>query len=75
MRANLVSRTSVTELVAICAGVLGVAVYAGLILIPAWTAYTRLWERLVAAFLSLYVLALCVGLGIGAAAAAIYFWG
>lgn len=69
------SRTSITELVAICAGVLGLAVYAGLILVPAWTAYTRLWQRVAAAFLSLYVLVLCVGVGVGAALAAIYFWG
>lgn len=69
------SRTAVTELVAICAGVLGLAAYTGLILIPAWTAYTRIWERLAAAFLSLYVLVLCVGVGVGAALAAIYFWG
>jgi hypothetical protein len=26
-----------------------------MILVPAWTAYSRLWERLVAAALSLYV--------------------
>ncbi|MHB2001564.1 MAG: hypothetical protein ACYCSI_15485 [Solirubrobacteraceae bacterium] len=60
---------------AICAGVLGLAAYAGLILIPAWTAYTRLWQRVAAAFLSLYVLVLCVGVGVGGALAAIYFWG
>ncbi|MHB1859053.1 MAG: hypothetical protein ACYCUM_02900 [Solirubrobacteraceae bacterium] len=69
------SRTSITELVAICAGVLGIAVYAGLILVPAWTAYTRLWQRMAAAFLSLYVLALCVAVGVGAALATIYFLG
>lgn len=69
------SRASVTELVAICAGVLGLGVFAGFILVPAWSAYTRLWERFVAAFLSLYVAMLCVGVGIGAAVAAIYFWG
>jgi hypothetical protein len=75
MPATIVSRTAITELVAICAGVFGFAAYAGFILIPAWSAYTRLWERLAAAVLSLYVLALCVGVGVGAALAAIYFWG
>ncbi|HEY1689857.1 MAG TPA: hypothetical protein VGF95_13465 [Solirubrobacteraceae bacterium] len=69
------SRTDVTYLVAVCAGVLGLAAYAGFILAPAWTAYTRIWERVAAAFLSLYVLVLCVGIGVGLGLAAIYFWG
>lgn len=69
------SRTAVTDLVAICAGVFGLALYAGLILVPAWNAYTRIWERLAAAFMSLYVLAVFVGLGALGALAAVYFWG
>lgn len=69
------NRTDVTYLVAVCAGVLGLAAYAGFILVPAWTAYTRIWERIAAAFLSLYVLVLCVGIGAGLGVAAIYFWG
>ncbi len=39
------------------------ALYAGLILVPAWTAYSRLWQRLAATVLSLYVLVMLVGLG------------
>jgi hypothetical protein len=61
------SRTTINELVAICAGTFGFALYAGLILVPAWNAYTRLWERLAATILSLYVLVVLVGIGVGAA--------
>jgi hypothetical protein len=72
---DIVSRTAVTDLVAICAVVFGLALYAGLILVPAWTAYSRIWERLAAAFMSLYVLAVFAGIGVLAALAAVYFWG
>ncbi len=69
------SRTAVSELVAACAGVFGLALYAGLILVPAWTAYTRMWERLTALVLSLYVLAVFVGIGVAGALIVIYNWG
>jgi hypothetical protein len=65
----------ISELVAVCAGVFVLALYAGLILVPAWTAYTRLWERLAAGFLSLYVLAVLVGIGMVGAFAVVYNWG
>ena len=69
------SRTSINDLVAVCAGTFVVALYAGLILIPAWTSYSRLWERLAATVLSLYVLAVLVGAGVAGALAVVYFWG
>jgi hypothetical protein len=69
------NRAAVNDLVAVCAGVFGLALFAGLILAPAWTSYSRLWERLAASVLSLYVLALLVGLGVAGALAVIYFWG
>ncbi|HWG08313.1 MAG TPA: hypothetical protein VN672_04820 [Solirubrobacteraceae bacterium] len=68
------SRTTVNELVAIGAGTFALALYVGLILVPAWTAYTRLWQRVAATVLSLYVLGALVGVGVGAAAAVIYLW-
>lgn len=68
------SRSTINELVAIGAGTLGLGLYVGLILVPAWSAYTRLWERVAATLLSLYVLAVLVGIGIGGAAAVIYLW-
>jgi hypothetical protein len=69
------STRTINELVASAAGVFGLALYAGLILRPAWTSYSRLWERLAATVLSLYVLAVLVGVGVLGALAAVYFWG
>jgi hypothetical protein len=68
------TRSQINELVAGASAVIGLAVYAGLILRPAWTAYSRLWERLAAAVLSLYVLAVLVGAGVAGALAVVYFW-
>jgi exosortase/archaeosortase len=69
------NRTAINELVAACAGVFSVALFTGLILIPAWSSYSRLWERLAVTVLSLYVLAVLVGVGVVGALAAVYFWG
>jgi hypothetical protein len=69
------SRTDINYLVAVCAGTFGVAVFAGMILAPVWSAYSRVWERVAATILSLYVLAVVVGVGVGAALAAVYYWG
>jgi hypothetical protein len=69
-----VSNTSVTYLVAACCGVFGLAAFAAFILVPAWGAYSRLWERVAASFLSLYVLAALVGLGLAGGAAIVWFW-
>jgi hypothetical protein len=67
--------TTATYLVAVCAGVFGLALYVGLILVPAWGSYARIWERLAATVLSLYVLAVLVGTGVLGALAFVYFWG
>jgi hypothetical protein len=69
-----VSRTAIVDLVAVCAAVFGLALYVGLILMPAWSSYSRLWERLAASFLTLYVLLVLVGVGAGAALLGIYYW-
>jgi O-antigen ligase len=69
------STTDITDLVAVCAGVFGLALYVGLILVPAWGSYSRVWERLAASILSLYVLGVFVGAGVLAALAIVYFWG
>lgn len=68
------SNESITYLVAATCGVFALAAYAGFILVPAWNAYTRLWERVAAAFLSLYVLLAFVGLGVVGGAAVVWFW-
>lgn len=69
------STTAITDLIAVCAGVFGLALYVGLILMPAWSSYSRTWERLAAAALSLYVLAVFVGAGVLGALLVVYFWG
>jgi hypothetical protein len=69
------NRTAINELVAGSAAVFSLALFAGLILVPAWSSYTRLWERVAATVLSLYVLAVLVGIGVAAALAVVYFWG
>ena len=69
------NRTAINELVGASAAVFSLALFTGLILIPAWSSYTRLWERVAATVLSLYVLAVLVGIGVAAALAAVYFWG
>ena len=68
------SNTSISYLVGACAGVFSVAVFAAWVLVPAWTAYSRAWERVAAVFLSLYVFAAFVGIGIAGGAAVIWFW-
>ncbi len=69
------SRTAINDLVGACAGVFGLALFAGWILVPAWMSYSRLWERVAAGVLSMYVLAVLVGVGVAGALAAVYFWG
>jgi hypothetical protein len=64
-----------TDLVALAAGVIGLLLYVTLILVPAWGSYARLWERVAATVLSLYVLGVLVGVGVVGALLAVYFWG
>ncbi len=68
------SNDAVTYLVGGCCAVFALAAYTAWILIPAWTAYSRWWERAGAAFLTLYVLAAMVGLGLLGGAGIFWFW-
>ena len=68
------SPETITYIVVAFAAVLGLGAYVGLILVPAWTAYSRVWERLAAAFLSLYVLAAFIGVGVAGGGAIVWFW-
>jgi hypothetical protein len=38
--------------------------WVGLVLVPAWTSFSRAWEKLVATVLSLYVLAAFIAVGL-----------
>ena len=68
------SNSAITYMVGAFAGVFSLSAYAAWVVVPAWTAYSRGWQRAAAAFLSLYVLAAMVGLGIVGGAAVIWFW-
>jgi hypothetical protein len=68
------SHDAVTQLVAICAGVAGVAAFVGLILVPVVSCYERTWERVVAGLLSLWVAGAFVGIGVLAGAGVILYW-
>lgn len=68
------SPTTITYLVAACSGVFALAAYIGLILVPAWNSYSTLWQRLGAAFLTLYILAAAVLVGVAIGGAVIWFW-
>jgi hypothetical protein len=69
------SNSAITDLVGACLGVFGLAAFAWLVLVPAVQSYSRLWERVAAAFLSLYVLVAFVGAGLGLGAwVALWVW-
>jgi hypothetical protein len=55
---------STTEIaIALASGVV-IACYVALILVPAWRCYGRLWERLAASVLTLFILATVLGIGV-----------
>jgi len=60
--------------VAIGSGAVGLIAYIAFILVPAWGAYSRIWQRFAAAFLTLYVLAGFIIVGAVGGAAIVYFW-
>ncbi len=68
------SNTSVTYLVGACLGVLGLAAFCALVIVPAITAYRRPLERVAVVVLSLYVLAALVGIGVVLGALIVLEW-
>ena len=69
-----VTNTSLTYLVGACCGVFGLAIFIALVVVPAVTAYRRVWERVAAVVLSGYVLVALVGLGVLLGAVIIVEW-
>jgi Kef-type K+ transport system membrane component KefB len=53
--------------------VIGLVVWIALVLVPAWGSYSRLWDRLLATLLSVYVLGAFVLLGAGAGALVLWY--
>jgi hypothetical protein len=69
-----VTSQSWTYLIAGVAGGLSLVAWAALVLVPAWTSYSRLWQRLIATLLSVYVLAAFVLAGSGLGAAILWYY-
>lgn len=66
------SQLSATEIALFSGGLVALVTYVGLIAVPAWTSYGRWWERIGAAFMSLFILATLLGIGIGIGAAIVW---
>lgn len=63
----------ITYLVGGVCGLAALVAFAALVVRPAWGSYSTTWERLAASFLTLYVLASLVGLGVAAGLGAVYW--
>ncbi|MEJ7798334.1 MAG: hypothetical protein WKF42_07515 [Solirubrobacteraceae bacterium] len=66
--------TQITYLVALTCGICALTAFIALIAYPAWTAYSKTWERVAASFLSLFVLAALVVAGALGGVAIAYYW-
>ena len=66
------SNTALTYLIAAVVGVTSVSLWAWLVLVPAVTAYGRMWERVVAGVMSVYVLVAM--LAAGGLVGALFLW-
>ena len=76
MRQNVafVSEVSPTQISLVVASVVTLAAYAVFIFAPAWSSYGRLWEKIAAGFLSLFILAALVMVGVGIGAGVLYVY-
>ncbi len=54
------------------AGLISLVVFVTLILVPALGSYGRVWEKITAGFLSLFVLAVLVSIGVGIGVLIVY---
>jgi hypothetical protein len=63
--------TSTQLAIALAAGIVG-AGYITFILVPAWAAYGRTWEKVAAGFLTLFILATLLGIGLAIGFAVVY---
>lgn len=65
---------TITYMILTGAGVLAAGAFGYFIVLPAWTAYGRTWEKLAAGVLTLFVLAAFGGAGIAAGLVIVYYW-
>jgi hypothetical protein len=64
----------ITYVVAATCGICALCAFVTLIAYPAWTSYSKTWERVAASFLSLFVLAALIMVGALGGAAIAYYW-
>ncbi len=48
--------------------------FAALVLTPALSSFGRLWEKIIATVLSVYVLAVLISLGVGVGLVVVFYW-
>ena len=68
------SNDTLTVVIAGAAAGISLIAWAILVLVPAWTSYSRVWERLAATVLSLYVLGAFALAGSGLGAAILWYY-
>lgn len=68
------SNDTLTLVIGGAAAAISVIAWAVLVLVPAWTSYSRVWERLAATVLSLYVLGAFALAGSGVGAAILWYY-
>lgn len=56
---------STTQIAIGLAALVAAAAYVSLVVVPAWRCYGRLWEKLAASVLTLFILATLIGIGAG----------
>ena len=64
----------ITYVVAATCAICALCAFVTLIAYPAWTSYSKTWERVAASFLSLFVLAALIMVGALGGAAIAYYW-
>jgi hypothetical protein len=69
-----VTHLSSTQISLGLAGAVTLVAYAVFILVPAWGSYGRAWEKIAASFLSLFILAALVAVGVGAGTGVLYLY-
>jgi O-antigen ligase len=74
MSAVLLARISNEYMLFGGAGLISLVAFVGLILVPALGSYGRIWEKAAAGFLSLFVLATLVLIGIAIGVAIVYYY-
>jgi hypothetical protein len=68
------SNDTITYVIAGTAAGVSVIAWAALVLVPAWTSFSRVWERIVATVLSLYILAAFALAGSALGAAILWYY-